>query len=119
MNRICSFILLLLIATACSTGEKSLQRGNYYDAIMKAVKRLSSDPENKKSLDVIREGYPLSVAYYQEQIDQFLTSNDPFRWRKTLEMMQAVNGMSEEIRRIPAARKIVHPQKLIPLNWQM
>ena len=66
MNRICSFILLLLIVTACSSGQKSLQRGNYYDAILKAVNRLSNDPNNSKSIQVVREGYPMSLAYYQE-----------------------------------------------------
>jgi len=98
-----SFMLL----NACSTGMKSLQKGNYYDAIMKAANRLSSDPENRKASQVIEEGYPMAIAYYQEEIDQILTSNDPFRWKQTLGIMQTVNRMSDEIRRIPAARKLV------------
>ncbi len=98
-----SFILL----NACSTGEKALQQGNYYDAIMKAANRLSSDPENRKASKVVSEGYPMAIAYYQEEIDQILTSNDPFRWKQTLGIMQTVNRMSDEIRRIPAARKLV------------
>jgi hypothetical protein len=48
----------------------------------------------------------LAIAYYQEEIDRTLTSNDPFRWRQTLDIMQTVNRMSDEIRRIPAARKL-------------
>ena len=98
-----SFILL----NACSTGEKSLQQGNYYDAIMKAANRLSSDPENRKASKVVSEGYPMAIEYYQEEIDQILTGNDLFRWKRTLEIMQTVNRMSDEIRRIPAARKLV------------
>jgi hypothetical protein len=98
-----SFILL----NACSTGMKSLQKGNYYDAIMKAASRLSSDPENRKATQVIEEGYPMAIAYYQEEIDQILTGNDPFRWKQTLDIMRTVNRMSDEIRRIPAARKLV------------
>ena len=53
----------------------------------------------------------MAVTYYQEEIDQVLTSNDPFRWKRTLELMETVNGMSEGIRRIPAARKLVSPLK--------
>jgi hypothetical protein len=98
-----SFMLL----NACSTGMKSLQKGNYYDAIMKAASRLSSDPENRKASQVIEEGYPMAIAYYQEEIDQILTGNDPFRWKQTLDIMRTVNRMSDEIRRIPAARKLV------------
>lgn len=98
-----SFLLL----NACSTGQKSLQRGDYYDAIMKAVGRLSSDPDNRKASQVIEEGYTLAVAYYQEEIDKVLTGNDPFKWKQTLDIMQTVNRMSDEIRRVPAARKLV------------
>ena len=96
-----------MLLNACSTGMKSLQKGNYYDAIIKAANRLSSDPENRKASQVIEDGYPMAIAYYQEEIDQILTGNDLFRWKRTLEIMQTVNRMSDEIRRIPAARKLV------------
>jgi hypothetical protein len=78
---------------------------------MKAVGRLSSDPDNRKASQVISEGYPMAVTYYQEEIDKILTSNDPFKWKRTLEIMQTVNQMSDEIRRIPAARKLVPSPK--------
>jgi hypothetical protein len=96
-----------LLLNSCSTGKKSLQRGDYYDAIMKAANRLSSDPDNRKAMQVVREGYPMAVDFYQEEIDQVLTGNDQFRWKRTLEIMQTVNRMSDEIRRIPAARSLV------------
>jgi len=105
------FLTGILLLNSCSTGLKSLQQGNYYDAIMKAANRLSSDPDNRKASQVISEGYPMAVAYYQEEIDKVLTSNDPFRWKRTLDIMQTVNQMSDEIRRIPAARKLVSAPK--------
>jgi hypothetical protein len=104
-------IIAVLFLNSCSTGLKSLQQGNYYDAIMKAANRLSSDPDNRKATQVVREGYPMAVAYYQEEIDQVLTSNGPFRWKRTLEIMQTVNRISDEVRRIPAARKLVPSPK--------
>ena len=108
MKKINVLILLFAVAIAsCSTGKKSLERGNYFDAIMKAVGRLSSDTDNKKASQVISEGYPMAITYYQEEIDQILSSNDPFKWKQTLDIMQTVNRMSDEIRRVPAARKLV------------
>lgn len=101
------FLSVIFLLSSCSTGRKSLQRGDYYDAIMKAANRLSSDPDNRKASQVVREGYPMAVTFYQEEIDQVLTGNDPFRWKRTLEIMQTVNRMSDEIRRIPAARQLV------------
>ncbi len=105
------FLVVSLFLSSCSTGLKSLQRGDYYDAILKAANRLSSDPDNRKASQVVREGYPMAVAYYQEEIDQILTSNDQFKWKRTLEIMQTVNRISDEIRRIPAARKLVPSPK--------
>lgn len=108
MKKINVLILLFAVAIAsCSTGKKSLERGNYFDAIMKAVGRLSSDTDNKKASQVISEGYPMAITYYQEEIDRTLSSNDPFKWKQTLDIMQTVNRMSDEIRRVPAARKLV------------
>jgi hypothetical protein len=105
-------IITVLFLNSCSTGLKSLQQGNYYDAIMKAANRLSSDPDNRKATQVVREGYPMAVAYYQEEIDQVLTGNDPFKWKRTLEIMLTVNRISDEVRRIPAARKLVPSPKI-------
>jgi len=100
-------ILLVAMIASCSTGKKSLERGNYYDAIMKAVSRLGSDTDNRKASQVIQEGYPMAITYYQEEIDLILSSNNPFKWKQTLDIMQTVNNMSEGIRRVPAARKLV------------
>jgi len=111
-----SYILLLLLSVfllnSCSTGKKSLQQGNYYDALIKAVNRLSNDPDNRKASQVVKDGYPMAVAYYQEEIDKILTSNDPFKWKRTLQIMQTVNQMSDQIRRIPAARQLVPSPKM-------
>ena len=52
------FLVVSLFLSSCSTGLKSLQRGDYYDAILKAANRLSSDPDNRKASQVVREGYP-------------------------------------------------------------
>jgi hypothetical protein len=101
----------VLLLNACSTGKKSLQHGDYHDAIMKAVGRLSNDPNNSKASQVIQEGYPMAITFYQEEIDKILTGNDPFKWKQTLEIMQSVNQISDEIRRVPAARKLVTSMK--------
>jgi hypothetical protein len=101
------FMSSVMLLSACSTGMKSFQKGNYYDAIMKAANRLSSDPDNRKASQVIKEGYPMAIIYYQEEIDQILSGNSSFKWKQTLDVMQTVNRMSDEIRRIPAARQLV------------
>ncbi|WP_299576369.1 hypothetical protein [uncultured Sunxiuqinia sp.] len=105
-------IVVLFLLGACSSGKKALDRGNYSEAIEKAVNRLSSDPDNKKAQNVVRNGYPMAMDYYQEEIDHILNGNDPFKWGKTLQVMNRVNHLSNMIRRIPAARKIVSSPKV-------
>jgi len=105
------FIIAAIVISACSTGKKSFERGNYYDAIIKAVGRLSSDSNNRKASQVISEGYPLALTYYQEEIDQALMGTDLFKWKRALDIMQTVNNMSDQIRRVPAARKLVSSVK--------
>ena len=101
----------ILILSSCSTGKKALQRGDYYDAISKAVERLQSDPENRNSIQVIEEGYSSAIQYYQEEIDLTLTGNDRFKWGKAVEIMDKVNKLSEQIRKVPAARKLISDPK--------
>jgi len=105
-------LIACFVAVSCSSGRKALDQGNYREAISKAANRLSQDPKNKKAREVIEYGYPIAISYYQEEIDQMLTGNDPFKWNKTLSIMQQVNAISEEIRRIPAARRLVSSPKI-------
>lgn len=106
------WMVFVLFMGACSSGQKALERGDYIEAITKAVNRLSNDPDNKKARSVVKEGYPMAMAYYQEEIDQILSGNEPFKWGKTLNIMYRVNHLSDLIRRIPAARKLVPSPKV-------
>ncbi len=112
MKKITYLLILAFAITACSSGKKALEEGNYLEAIEKAVSRLSSDASNKKAKQVLSEGYPLAMEYYQEEIDQTLSSNDRFKWGNTLGVMERVNRVSELIRKIPAARKIIPSPKM-------
>ena len=105
------FYILILIISSCSTGKKALQKGDYFYAQSKAIDRLKSSPDNKKATKVLREGYPLTIEWTQEELDQTLSSNDPFKWERTVNLMEQVNRLSDQIRSTPAARKIISNPK--------
>lgn len=105
------FYILILVISSCSTGKKALQKGDYFSAITKSVERLKSDPDNKKAIKVLVDGYPLALEWSQEEIDRVLSSNSGFKWEGAINQMEAVNRMSELIRGTPAARKIVPDPK--------
>lgn len=102
---------LIILFVSCSTGKKALQKGNYYQAITKAVERLKSDPTNEKAIAVLKDGYPMAIDWSQEELDLTLSSNQAFKWEQTIGTMQQINRLSELIRSTPAARKIIqHPK---------
>lgn len=109
-----NLIYLLIFSTliaGCTSGRKALEQGNYLQAIEKAVSRLANDPDNRKATKVLTDGYPMAMDFYQEEIDQILSGNDQFKWGETLDIMQRVNHLSDLIRRVPAARKLVPSPK--------
>ncbi len=104
---ITSLLLLLLLLNACSSGKKSLQQGNYYDAVMKAVNRLRSKPNQKKAIETLRSGYPLSVDWYIDQANNALASNDPRKWRRVVSSYERMNNLYEAIKRSPGALNVI------------
>ncbi len=106
-NQILLAGILLIIITACSTGKKALQKGDYFSAVTKAVERLKSSPDNKNATSVLEEGYPVTLDWSQEEMDLILSQNNQFKWEQAINLMQQVNQLSDLIRSTPAARKIV------------
>lgn len=105
------YLMLLFLMVSCSTGKKALQKGDYFSAVSKAVERLKSAPENKNANKVLREGYPMTIEWAQEELDLILSSNNNFKWERAVGLMRQVNQMSDEIRSTPAARKIISDPK--------
>ncbi len=103
--------ILFFIIGSCSTGKKALQKGDYFSAVSKAVERLKSSPDNKNATKVLREGYPMTLEWTQEEMDQALSSNHPFKWEQAINLMEQVNALSDQIRSTPAARKIISNPK--------
>jgi uncharacterized membrane protein YgcG len=105
------YILLVALISSCSSGKKAFQKGDYYSALYKAVDRLKSSPENKNATKVLREGYPVTMEWTQEEMDRAITSNDMLKWERAINLMEQVNRLSDQIRSTPAARKIISNPK--------
>ena len=103
--------IIIILLASCSTGKKAFQKGDYFSAVLKAVERLKSAPENKNATEVLKEGYPMTIEWAQEEMDLILTSNSNFKWEQAVGLMRQVNQLSDEIRSTPAARKIISDPK--------
>ncbi len=100
-------LIALLVFDSCSSGKKSFVRGNYYDAVMTSVNRLRRDQNHKKSIETLREAYPLAVAYYDDQAKAALASNAQFKWSNVVNAYTTINVMYDEIRRSPGALRVI------------
>ena len=112
-------VILLVLIFACSTGKKALQKGDYFSAVSKAVERLKTSTDNKNAIQVLTDGYPMTLEWTQEEMDLILSSNNSFKWEQATGLMQQVNQLSDLIRSTPAARKIVSNPKTYTSELKM
>ena len=99
--------LALILAAACTSGRRALQKGNYEDAIFKAINRLRSSPGNKNARETLREGYPLTLEYHSGRIANLKASNEAFKYEGVLDSYSTMTRIHDEIQRCPACREEV------------
>ena len=93
--------------TACSSGKKAYERGDYYSAVNQAVSRLRQNPDHKKSVATLKEAYPLALEYYESQARNAVASNANFKWKNAIQSYNSLNQLYEQIRQCPGCLKVV------------
>ena len=69
MKRLIPFLLItVLLASACGSSKKSLERGDYDSAIMQAVKKLRKDPGDDKQIAILERSYKIVNEEDNERI---------------------------------------------------
>lgn len=106
------FLTLTLIVSSCSSGKKALEKGDYYESVIKSVNRLRQKPGHKKAAGSLRQAYPLALQQYTENIIVLKKSNDPYKWNKILDNMYTINRMGNEIKRCPSCLKVIKKPKI-------
>jgi hypothetical protein len=100
-------VLPLAVLFSCSSGKKAYEQGDYYEAVMKSVNRLRSNPDHKKSREALADAYPLAVRWYEDDIANKLSSNDPYKWTAVVRNYTLINNMYSEINKAPGAKQVV------------
>jgi len=108
MTRPIFFLFLpIVLILSCVSAEKALDKGDYKDAIWKALKKLKKSPKDSGARKTLKQAYPLFVDKYQEDIESIADKRDPLRWEKVLDKYEALEEAYEKIREVPTARKAV------------
>ncbi|MBT3381041.1 MAG: hypothetical protein HN742_20580 [Lentisphaerae bacterium] len=98
-----SGVLAVVLVSGCVTGQRAYQHGDYAKAVRQATKRLRSDPDNLKALDVLKRAFPAAQSMLLETIDHAVRSSAPFRWERSVTAYAQLNGLAYAIRTTPAA----------------
>ncbi|MBX2966479.1 MAG: hypothetical protein KF845_10055 [Cyclobacteriaceae bacterium] len=107
MRHLYFLILSVLILSACSSGKKAYERGNYYEAVMQAIGRLRQNPDHKKSKETLRNSYPLAVDWLESDAKNKIASNSNTKFKDALNSYEQINSMYEAIRQSPGALKVI------------
>lgn len=107
-----SIVLLLTIATplifsACSSGKKAYEQGDYYSAVLKSINRLRKNPNHKKSKETLKRSYPLAVQTLEQNALNAMKTKDRYKFKKSLQAYEAINRLQKEIQSSPGARKVI------------
>lgn len=101
----------IIILAACSSGKKAFERGNYYDAVTKSINRLRQKPDHSKSIETLKNAYPLAVEYFETQANNEIASNAEFKWKNAIHAYTSINNMYEQIRICPGCMKVIRSPK--------
>ncbi|HEY0896274.1 MAG TPA: hypothetical protein VGE15_06965 [Sphingobacteriaceae bacterium] len=106
------FALLILLLSACTSGKKAMQQGNYDEAFYKAVNRLRSNGNHKKSREILSVTYPLAQKWHLERIRNLELTYERFKWEDISREYETLNQMYDELMRCPAClQNVVQPAR--------
>lgn len=114
MNRFYGRVFVLFavaVVSACASGKKAYERGQYYESVMISVQRLRQNPDHKKSIEALRNSYPLALDFLQTDVNNQIASNSPNKWRNAITAYDKINQMYEAIRQSPGALKVIKDPK--------
>jgi hypothetical protein len=110
MKRLQSIILMIAAAVSladCSSSKKLLQRGEYYPAVMEAIRVLRSSPDSKKQQQTLLEAYPLLKANSLRLIEQVSDMNAPNRYSTVADEYLMLNHVADAIHTCPKALQLI------------
>ena len=102
---------LIVVLSACSSGKKAYERGDYYSAVMKAINRLRQNPDHSKSMETLQEAYPLALEFFESQANNEIASNSSFKWKNAIQSYSQINQLYEQIRQCPGCLKVIKTPK--------
>lgn len=106
------WFFLIIFYQACTSPQKLLEQGNYYDAVILSVEKIKKNPDNTKARETLKQAYPLALESLLDKINKQNTIQPEFHYTLSAYTYEDLNRMYESIMKSPAARAIIkNPEK--------
>lgn len=108
MRKFCFITFCLSIVFASySYGMGSTKKPDYARVLNQSICRLNSHPKSPVAKRKVKETYNQAIQFYQQEIDRILMDNEPLKWTKTLDILEKINGLGDEIRYNSVASQLI------------
>lgn len=97
----------MLFVSACSSGKKQLEKGNYDMAVYTAINRLQQTPNHKKATSALVEAYDLAVKGHTDKIAFFQKTSDIFKHDAIVEEYGAIIKLNNAVKGYPQYTSIL------------
>jgi hypothetical protein len=111
----CSTILLVSVVvtllSACSSGKKSLNNGNYDEAVFQSVERLQSNGNHRKASTVLQASYPLAVKFHLDRVTNLAATNVASKLDDIVNEYESLNRLYDKVQLSPVALTLIAAQR--------
>lgn len=101
--RLFQLTLFLLLALSCTSPQKMMDQGNYYNAVMSSVDKLKSNPNNESAKETLQQAYPLAVNDLLDRLENEGLVNPQFQNTNKILLYNKLNDIYKKIQESPAA----------------
>jgi hypothetical protein len=102
------FLLCLPFFFSCKSASKAFEKGDYVNAVDRAIKKLQKNPGDREAKELLQSAYKFAVERHEEQIRILSNSNDERKWEQMLNEYNALQHLYNQIRPYPSASSAVH-----------
>jgi len=102
------FVLVIILSsffTSCVSSKKYYQRGQYDNAIRKAVKKVKSNPENEKEINILEKSYTMANSIDNDRIMYLRKEGQPNSWDEIFRLYTNMKYRQEAIRPVLPLKK--------------
>lgn len=101
-----------IVFVSYSYGIGSTKKPDYARVLNQSICRLNSHPKSHSAKRKVKETYDQAIHFYQQEIDRILMDNEPLKWTKTLDILENINGLGDEIRYNSLASQLICDPKI-------